>query len=108
MVFPKFILVRSAFGGLSRPLRFIAQECILEITKTYLTGIHVFFIDLTTRVRGKFAAVGSLKIAEFDDCHRSVGVAFEMASRSDEHGHHFLVSCGAGLNRGGNSGSGCF
>jgi hypothetical protein len=91
MVFPKLILVRGALGCLSGPLGFITQKSILEITEAYLAGFYVCFIDLTTRVSCKFAAVGSLKIAEFDNRHRSVGVAFEMACRSDEHGHHFLV-----------------
>jgi hypothetical protein len=53
MVFPKLILVRRAFAGLSRPLRFIPQERVLKITEAYLTGLYVFFIDLTTRARGK-------------------------------------------------------
>jgi len=55
VVFPKLILIRGAFSGFSRPLRFIAQESILEIAETNLTSFYVCFIDLATRASGKAA-----------------------------------------------------
>ena len=53
---------------------------------------NIGFFNLTPRVSGKFAAVRSLEVAEFDDCDRSVFVTLEMPCLADQERHHFLIA----------------
>lgn len=90
MVQPKCVLVCRAFAGFSSPIRFFSQEIEMPVTKAYIPCRYILCVDLTTRVSGKFAAVGSLKVAKFDDGYRGVGIAFEMAHLADQEVHHFF------------------
>jgi hypothetical protein len=50
----------------------------VKIAKTDFPAVYILFDDLTTRVSGKCAAVGSLKVAKLDDCDRGIRVAEEV------------------------------
>jgi hypothetical protein len=59
----------------------------VEKSNPRLTICYVCFIDLTTRASGKTPAVGSLKIAEFDNGHRGVCRSFKMVSLANQVSH---------------------
>lgn len=84
MVFPELILIGGAFTGFCGPVGFIAQKGEMDVTQADFPAVDIFFDDLTTRVSGKFATVGSLKVAEFDDRHRGAFVAQEMPRLTDD------------------------
>ncbi len=87
VVSPKGLLLGGTFAGLGRPLRLRPQEGHVLITEAHQTCLHVLFIDLAPRASGKSPAVRSLKVAEFDDNDRGVGISLEVAGLSD-HGIH--------------------
>ena len=60
------------------------------VTETHDTAFDILLIDLATRASGKLPAVRSLKVAELDDGHRGVGVAFKMAGLADHERHQLI------------------
>lgn len=89
--FPKSILIGRTFAGLSRPLRFRAEKGEMPVTQTSFTLFYVRIFDLATRASGETPAEGSLKIAEFDDGHRGVGIAEIMACLLRQKGAQLLL-----------------
>ncbi len=77
--FPELPLIRSALACLGCPLGFISQDGIIPITKTNFTLLYKCIINLATRASGINATVGSLKIAEFDNCNRRIGFSQKMS-----------------------------
>ena len=63
----------------------LSEDNEVNITKLDNTGINIFFLDLAPRASGKFAAVRSLEIAEHDQFHWRIRVAFELTGLLEHH-----------------------
>ncbi|MBN1454175.1 MAG: hypothetical protein JW963_24370 [Anaerolineales bacterium] len=50
----------------------------MNISQLDLAILYVLFFDLTPRVSGESPAVRSLEIAELDQGHRGIWIAFKM------------------------------
>jgi hypothetical protein len=50
----------------------------MPVSEADITVFDIFIIDLARRASGKSAAIGSLKIAEFEQRHRRVCIPLEM------------------------------
>lgn len=88
--FPKCALIGSAFAGFGSPQRFRPEKGEMHVAMTHNACFYVDFIDLATRASCETLAVRSLEIAEFDNGHRRVGIAFEVTSLGNHLSHDFI------------------
>ena len=88
VVLPEGVLIGGALAGLGRPLRLRPQEDEVPVPQANFPGLDVRFINLASRASGESPAVGSLKVAEFDDGDGRVGIASEMARLGHQAVHH--------------------
>ena len=66
----------------------------MPVTKANLALIDILFFDLTPRVSGKSAAVGSLEVAELYDGDLGVGVSKEVLCLIDQETHQLFAGLG--------------
>ena len=66
VIFPKSILLGSAFACFCSPLGFRPQKGEMNISQLDLTVLYIIFFDLTSRVSGESPTIRSLEIAELD------------------------------------------
>ena len=78
MILPECILVGRTLAGLASPLRLRPQEGKVLVTEAHHATLDILFIDLAPRASGKSPAVRSLKVAEFNEGNRGLGITLEM------------------------------
>lgn len=75
VVLPELALLIRAFGCACRPFGFRAEDGDVLIDEFDFTRIDKILFDATRRVISKSFAVRSLKIGQFDEGYRGLGVA---------------------------------